>query len=114
MSLIRSIAVRKPREYTSTKLMVAGLLVVEPRAEEQVLFVLQLGALEPGRVDHPRKGDARRALHVVVIDAVLVAVALEQVHRVRPRPILKVNATLRKHVLHRLDKLIDEGIKIRC
>src|SRR5260221_11177826 len=80
-----------------------------PRAEEQVLLVLKLRALELGRVDHAGKRDAGRALHVVIIDAVLVAVALEQMHSVRPRPILEVDAALRKHLLYCLDELVDEG-----
>src|SRR5260221_12530798 len=80
-----------------------------PRAEEQVLLVLKLRALELGRVDHAGKRDAGRALHVVIIDAVLVAVALEQMHSVRPRPILEVDAALRKHLLYCLDDFVDEG-----
>ena len=83
------------------------------RAEEQVFLVLQLRALELGRIDHAGKYDAGRALHVVVIDAVLVAVALEQVHGVATRPILEVNAALREHLLHRLDELVDKRIKFR-
>ncbi len=83
------------------------------RAEEQVLFVFQLCALELGRIDHPSQSDPGRALHVVVIDAVLVAVALEQVHGVRARPILKVDAALRKYLLHRFDEFIDKRIKFR-
>src|SRR6266404_6858622 len=51
-------------------------------AEEKVLFVLQLRALQLGRVDHPRKSDPSRTLHVVVVDAVLIAVALEEVDSV--------------------------------
>ena len=83
------------------------------RAEEQVLFVFQLRALELGRIDHPRESDPSCALHVIVIDAVFVAVALQQVHGICPRPILKVNAALRKYFLHRLDELVDKRIKIR-
>lgn len=49
------------------------------RSQEEVPFVAQLRPLEPGRIDHARQHDSRRALHVVVIDAVLVAVTLEQV-----------------------------------
>src|SRR6267142_1744180 len=33
-------------------------------------------------------------------------------HGIYPRPILEVNATLREYVLHRLDELVDERIKI--
>ena len=83
------------------------------RAEEQILLVLQLRALELGRVDHAGKRDAGRALHVVVIDAVLVAVALEQMHGVHARPILEVDAALRKYLLHRLNELVDKRKQIR-
>src|SRR5712672_1307110 len=82
-------------------------------AEEQVLLVLELGALEFGGVDHAGKRDSGRALHVVVIDAIFVAVALEQVDGVRPRPILEMNAAFREHLLHRLDELVDERKKLR-
>ncbi len=63
---------------------------------------------------HPCESDPRRTLHVVVVDAVLVAVALEQVHGVRTRPIFEVNATLREHVLYCLDELVNKRKKIRC
>ena len=82
------------------------------RAKEQIFLVLQLRALELARVDHAGKSDARRALHVVIIDAVFVAVALKQVHGVCAGPILKVNAAFREHLLHRLNELVDEGIKL--
>jgi hypothetical protein len=80
-------------------------------AEKQVLFILQLCAFEFGRIDHPRKGDTCCALHIVVIDAVLIAIALEQVHSVRTCPILKVDAAFRKYLLHRLDELVDKGVE---
>jgi hypothetical protein len=44
--------------------------------EEQVFLVLKLRALELDRVDHAGKRDAGGALHVVIIDAVLVAITL--------------------------------------
>ena len=81
-------------------------------AQEQILLVLQLRALELGCVDHAGKRYAGRALHIVVVDAVLVAVALEQVDGIDAGPVLEVNAALRKHLLHRLDELVDEGIEI--
>ncbi len=81
------------------------------RAKEQVLLVFQLCALELGRGDHAGKRDAGGALHVVVVDAILVAVALKQVNGVDSGPILEVNAALRKHLLHRFDELVDEGIE---
>ena len=81
-------------------------------AEEQVLLVLELRALELGRVDHAGKRDAGRALHVVVVDAVLVAIALQQVHGVHSGPVLEVDAALREHLLHGLDELVDEGIEL--
>ncbi len=80
-------------------------------AEEKVLFVLQLGALQLGRVDHPRESDPSRTLHVVVVDAVLVAVALEQVHSVRTRPIFKVNAAFRKYLLDGIHEFVNKGIE---
>src|SRR6202030_354773 len=46
------------------------------------------------------------------IDAVLIAVALEQVHGIYPSPVLEVNATLREYFLHRLYEFVDERIKI--
>ena len=82
------------------------------RAEEQIFFVLQFCALDLGCVDHPCECDPRRTLDVVVVDTVLVAIALEQVHGILARPILEVNATLREHFLHCLDKLVDKRIKI--
>src|ERR1700677_3353989 len=81
-----------------------------PRAKKQVLFVLQLCAFELSCIDHPRKSDARCALHVVVVDAVLVAVSLEQVNGIRPGPILKVDAAFRKNLLHCLDELVDKRV----
>src|SRR5258707_2769168 len=79
------------------------------RAKEQVFLVLKLRTLDLGRVDHAGKCDAGSALHVVIIDAVLVAVSLEQMHSVRPRPILEMNAAFREHLLHGLNELIHEG-----
>ncbi len=52
-------------------------------------------------------------MHVVVVDAVLVAIAPEQVHCVRARPIFEVNAAFREHFLYCFDELIDKGIKVR-
>jgi hypothetical protein len=80
-------------------------------AEEQVLFVPQSGALEPGGVDHAGERDARRALHVVVIDAEFVTIALQQMHCVHPGPILEMDAAFREHLLHRFDKLVDKGVE---
>src|ERR1700730_5224577 len=65
-------------------------------AEEQVLFVFYLRALELGRINHLSESDHGCALHVILIDAVLIAVALEQMHGIYPRPVLEVNATLRE------------------
>src|SRR5258708_21332735 len=56
--------------------------------KEQVLLVLELRALELGRIDHAGKRDASRALHVIIVHAVLVALALEQMDSVRPRLVL--------------------------
>jgi hypothetical protein len=61
-------------------------------------LILQLRALELGRVDHACQGDTRRALHIVVVDAVLVAVALQQMDRVDTGPVLEVDAALGKHL----------------
>src|SRR5262249_39033094 len=81
-------------------------------AEEQILFILQFGALQLGSVDHSGKRYASGALHVVVVDAVLIAITPEEVHRVNARPVLKVNAALREHLLNRPHKFIDEGIEL--
>ena len=83
-------------------------------AEEEVLLVLQLGPLQAGGVDHAGERDARRALHVVVVDAVLVAIPLQQMHRVHTGPVLEVDAALRKNLLHRLDELVNERIQLLC
>ena len=83
------------------------------RAEEQVFLVLQHRALELGRIDHAGQHDAGGALDVVVIDAILVAVALEQVHGVGPGPILEVDAAPRKHLLDGRDEFVDEGKQFR-
>ena len=81
-------------------------------AEEQIFLVLELRALDLGRVDHAGQRDARRALHVVVIDAVFVAVALQQMDRVAARPVLEVDAALREHLLHGFDELVHERIEV--
>jgi hypothetical protein len=48
-------------------------------------------------------------LHVVVVDAVLIAVTFKKVDGVHAGPILEVNAAFRKYLLHCVDKLIYEG-----
>ena len=83
------------------------------RAEKQILLVLELRALELCRVDHARKRDAGGALHVVIVDTVLVAVTLQQMHRVAARPILEMDAAFREHLLHRRNKFVDKGIQLR-
>src|SRR4029077_4497859 len=79
------------------------------RAEEQILFVLQFSALQLGSVDHSGKRYASGALHIVVIDTVLIAITLKQVDCVYAGPIFEVNAALRKYFLNRFNKFIDEG-----
>src|SRR5438132_867961 len=80
--------------------------------EEKILFVLQLGALQLGRVDHPRESDPSRTLHVVVVNAVLVSIALKQVNSVHTGPIFKVNAALWKYLLHGVHEFVDKGIEL--
>src|SRR4029077_1573186 len=82
------------------------------RAEEQILFVLQFGALQLGSVDHSGKRYASRALHVVVVDTVIVAITLEQVDCVYPGPIFEMNAALRKYFLNRFDEFVHKGIEL--
>jgi len=82
------------------------------RAKEQVFLVFKLDTLELARVDHSGKCDARSALHVVIVDAIFVAIALEQVDGVCSRPILKVDAAFREHFLHRLNEFVDERIQL--
>src|SRR5262249_17762485 len=81
------------------------------RAEEEILLILQLSFLDFRCIDHAGKYDSGGALNVVVIDAVLVAVALKQVHSVHSGPILEVNATFREHFLDGVDELIDKRIQ---
>ena len=81
----------------------------EPAPRNKYFSSLKLRALELDRVDHAGKRDAGGALHVVIIDAVLVAITLQQVHGVHSRPILKVNAARREHLLYGLDELVHEG-----
>ena len=82
------------------------------RAEEEIFFVLEFGALEFGGVDHASERDARGALDIVVVNAIFVAVALEQVEGVHAGPILEVNAAFRENLLHGLHEFIDEGEEI--
>jgi hypothetical protein len=81
------------------------------RPQEKVLFISQPGAHDFGGVDHACEYDSGRPLHVIVVDAVLVAVTLKQVNSVYARPILEVNATLRKHFLYGFNELVYEGIQ---
>ena len=69
-------------------------------------------ALHLGRVDHARERDARSALDVIVKDAGLVAIALEEMHCVDAGPVFEVDAALREDFLHGLDELVDEGIEV--
>jgi len=84
----------------------------EPAPRNRYFSSFSFRALELGRIDHARQHDARCALYVVVIDAILVAVALEQVHASVTRPILKVDAALREYLLHRLDELVNKREKL--
>jgi hypothetical protein len=77
--------------------------------EEQVFLVLELRALELDRVDHAGKRDTGSTLHVVIVDAVLIAITLQQVDGVHSGPILEVNAAFREHLLYGLDELVHEG-----
>src|SRR5262249_13533566 len=74
--------------------------------EEQILFVLEFGAFDLAGVDHAGEHDGGSALHVVVIDAVPLAVTMQQVDSVRSRPVLKMDAAFGKYLLHRFNELI--------
>src|SRR4029077_13542482 len=67
--------------------------------------------LRPGRVNHSGKGNSGSTLHVVVVDTVLVAVALEQMDCVHTGPVLKMNAALWEDLLHSVDKFVDKRVE---
>src|SRR5262249_7634010 len=81
------------------------------RAQEEVFLIAQLSTLQFDRVDHACKYDSRRALNIVVVDAVLVAVSLKQVNSVRAGPILEVNAALWEQLLYGFNELVDKRIQ---
>src|SRR6185436_14956234 len=74
------------------------------RSQEQILLVLKLNALYLAGVDHSGNRGAGGALYVVVVDAVLVAITLQQVDGVDARPILEMYAAFRKHLLYGLNE----------
>src|SRR5215470_1913388 len=82
------------------------------RTQEQVLLVTQFCALDLRSVDHAREYDSRSTLHVVVVDAVLVAITLKQMDGVDAGPILEVNAALREDLLYRFDEFVNKGIQV--
>src|SRR5215471_18708191 len=63
------------------------------RTQEEIFFVAQFCALDLCRIDHAGEHDACRALDVVVVAAVPVAVAFEEMDGVNASPILEVNTT---------------------
>ena len=82
-------------------------------AQEHDSLVRELAAGDPQRAEHADQRRAGGALDVVVVAAHLVAIAVEQPHRVDTGPILEVDAAAREHLLHGFDELLDQGVALR-
>src|SRR5262249_50063227 len=77
----------------------------------QVFLILEFRALQLDRVDHAGERNSRRALHVIIVYTVFVAVTLQQMDGVHSGPVLEMDAAFRKHLLYRLHELVNEGIE---
>jgi hypothetical protein len=81
-------------------------------AEEQVLFISELLPFDLGGVDHAGQHDAGGALHVVVVNAVFVSIALQQMNCIDAGPVLEMYTALWIEFLDCCDELIHEGIEL--
>ena len=82
------------------------------RAEEEETLVRETAARDPERSEDARERDRGRPLDVVVEAAHAVAVARQEPHRIRPGPVLELNAALGELGLHRRHELLDERVEL--
>ena len=84
------------------------------RTEEQDLLVAQLRSRDAHGGDQACDGHAAGSLDIVVEEAGLVAVLLEQAERVRVTEVLDLDQDAGKNFRGRLDEFVDQLVVVRA